>query len=267
MYFYDYENSFVIPYFTFIGNSGWDDYKYMQVIPFNKVFWEHNNVMLLTESQKENIKLLGKDITTYEYNSENDYGYGFLSGLINWDKDKQYAPDELTPFLRNRFFKISYVFWDKDDRLIFKEDNKEKVHEKYKITIQILLDIVELEDSILWKSYTIFDSFDSFFYEEFNENFFAWLNIYFDLCEIKRREMEEKIRENHKTVQEITEIYNETKKEIENMRKQYFFETELGLDIPSLKKYNKIVKEKLNIDNYEMFKGFYKPEEGKKKGD
>ena len=79
--------------------------------------------------------------------------------------------------------------------------------------------------------------------------------------------MEEKIQKNHKTVKEITEIYNETKAEIENMRKKYFSETELGLHPPSLKKYNAIVKEKLCIDNIEMFKNFYKPEEDKKKGE
>ena len=273
LYFYDYEKPFVLPFFEY--QNGDTDYQKMATFPYNKVFWDNAKSVLITESQQKNYKLLNYSTldTIYDYNSEGEYGVSFLSKMFKKERT-QVVEGLLNNHLKPMgVFLYSYVFWTKEDRLIIYEKPEQLLFTKTygdhgsKFVVQLLLDITELEDSIHWQSFTIYDPTKSYFQDTINQNLFACVNIYFDLCEIKRREMDTELQQNHKTVKEITNIYNKYIKEIEDMRKQYFKEVNLGINFRILRRYNAIVKEKLDIDNMAMFKDFYKQEEDKKKGE
>ena len=70
--------------------------------------------------------------------------------------------------------------------------------------------------------------------------------------------MEERLKKNHRSVEEIRKIYDETKRELENFRKKYFLEVGLGEDLLALRLYNAMVIRKFGIDYVEMFKDFHK---------
>ena len=129
-----------------------------------------------------------------------------------------------------------------------------------KTLLLLLRNITELDDSIHWQSFTIFDPFQSYYdYEEHHtENIFACVNIYFALCEDIRLDMEERLKKNHRSVEDIRRIYSETKNELEIFRKKYFREVGLGENLFELRLYNAMVIRKFGIDYIEMFKDFHK---------
>ena len=70
--------------------------------------------------------------------------------------------------------------------------------------------------------------------------------------------LQERLKKNHRSVEDIKQIYSETKNELENFRKKYFREVGLGENLFDLRLYNAMVIRKFGIDYIEMFKDFHK---------
>jgi hypothetical protein len=124
----------------------------------------------------------------------------------------------------------------------------------YEFSIQILLDINPLDSSFACKSFTIFDLGKTFYHLKTTEYSNTFINIYFDICEIERRKMEEKLKRNNKSISEIETIYHSTLSDIENITNQYKKEVQRGNNIKMLRKWNNYVLENLGINNIEIFK-------------
>ena len=263
LYLYDYGKSFVDPLFDFYADP--TDYRKISLIPYNDVFWKQNYKFTISESKSEKIDYFEREEQSFDYNSstseETIFGDAIVAQIEN----------NTDNFRHIGFFEIPYIKWNNDVKLLVHEkrpqsensiENIIATSQKYKFVVQILLDITELDDSIHWQSFTIFDPFQSYYeYEEHpTENIFACVNIYFALCEDIRLEMEEKIKKNHRSVEDIRRIYSETKNELENFRKKYFREVGLGENLFELRLYNAMVIKKFGIDYIEMFKTFHKNE-------
>lgn len=244
MYFYDYETPFIIPYFEY--NQGYDDYRKISMIPFNEVFWNHNKTMLLTNSQKEKVEYFHENGNTYNFREDN-YGHNFSIPDGYWE-----AP---------ALFEYYLSFWSPNKRIILAKENENNkpyppeiinqniLSNLYNIKVQILLDLTQLHDSIYCKSFTVFDGFSTYFHlpEEIYTR--AFLNIYFDICEIERRKLEKELNSGNFSLNEINAIYN---KAIANMNKTtstFLKEANLGRDFSMLKKWNTYVFNQLKIDN------------------
>ena len=80
----------------------------------------------------------------------------------------------------------------------------------------------------------------------------AFFNIYFDICEIERRKMEEKLKTNIYTVEQIDYVYKETIENMDILTKRYLKEVKLGENKKLFNKWNQYVLESLNIDNIKM---------------
>lgn len=261
LYLYDYGESFVDPLFDFYADP--TDYRKISLIPYNDVFWKQNYKFTISESKSEKIDYFESGNQSFDYNSstseETIFGDAIVAQIEN----------NMDNFRHKGFFETPYIKWNNDVKLLVHEkrpqsensiENIIATSQKYKFVVQILLDITELDDSIHWQSFTIFDPFQSYYdYEEHHtENIFACVNIYFALCEDIRLEMEEKIKKNHRSVEDIRRIYSETKNELENFRKKYFREVGLGENLFELRLYNAMVIRKFGIDYIEMFKDFHK---------
>ena len=261
LYLYDYGESFVDPLFDFYADP--TDYRKISLIPYNDVFWKQNYKFTISESKSEKIDYFESGNQSFDYNSstseETIFGDAIVAQIEN----------NMDNFRHKGFFETPYIKWNNDVKLLVHEkrpqsensiENIIATSQKYKFVVQILLDITELDDSIHWQSFTIFDPFQSYYdYEEHHtENIYACVNIYFALCEDIRLEMEEKIKKNHRSVEDIRRIYSETKNELENFRKKYFREVGLGENLFELRLYNAMVIRKFGIDYIEMFKDFHK---------
>jgi len=243
LYFYDYNNPFILPYFEY--DADYDDYRKMSIIPYNEVFWNNNNTLLLTEKQKENLGF-----------------FAHKGCLINF-RDGNYGKDflRLPKFDTNGFFEFYYSFWSPVKRISLNKRmplnetfSLEKINQSiqtnlYNLKVQILLDVTQLDDSINCRSYTVFDAKQTFYHlpEEPCTN--SFLNIYFDICEIERRKMEKELNSHPYTVLQIDSIYKKTGECISNITRRYLKEVRLGKEEVALRIWNQYVLEKLNIDN------------------
>jgi hypothetical protein len=251
MYFYDYDKPFILPYFEYTDMYfGRDDYQKISFFPYNEAFWNSNNVMIQTEKQKQDYGLLSNQGELINYR-EGNYSSNFLAYLPGRDS----LPGHL---------EFYYPFWNSRKRLVpkLKSDNfkiysKEKINSSirsdlYKLKVQILLDIVESGDSLLCKSYTVFDSEQTYYHLLLNFYSNAFFNIYFDIWEIERRKMQQKLEVSNLTLSQINEIYNKTIENLNTISEQYIKEVNVGENEKSLRKWNDFVYEKLDIDNMKM---------------
>lgn len=246
LYFYDYDNPFIIPYFEY--DNDFDDYRKMSFIPYNAVFWSTNNPLRLTEEQELNLGFFSDKGHMINYGEKN-YGRDFLK-LPNND---------------STLFEFYYVFWSPDKRIILNRklaQNEiyppEKINNNiqsslYDLKVQILLDITQTDDSLHYKSYTVFDANKTFFHLPGQPYTNSFLNIYFDICEIERRKMEGEFKRKSMTSAQMESLYKEAVHAMEIKTTTYLREVQLGKNEKALSEWNSYVKKNLNIDNMALF--------------
>ncbi len=246
LFFYDYNQPFILPYFEYSDDMG--DYKKMSFIPYNEDFWNNNNTILFTEIQKKNFNLLSNDGQLINYGSGN-YGNQFLTKLNGW------IP---------RFFEFYYAFWSSDKRIVpnintpqFETYPPEKINQNIKsnlyiLKVQILLDVTSSGDSLLSRSYTVFDNLVSFFHLPIDSNTNAFLNIYFDICEIERRKMQKTLDSPFFSASQIDSIYKVSVENMNSVTSQYIKEVDIGENSKYFEKWNKYVYNILGIDNIKL---------------
>ncbi len=247
IFYYDYNKPFIIPHFTY--DYDFNDYMLMSFIPYNEILWNSNDIVQLTQSQKQQI-----GISNDHVNVDNDLD--IKDGKIIF---KNFTNKDMS------YFEFKYIFWSADKRVILScpsiYDNISKDVDKmefpsdlYNLKVQILLDVTEVGDSIACKSWTVFDTMSTFYKYAETSNTRAFFNIYFDICEIERRKMQKQLDEKKYSLPEIDAVYNSTKMKMEKITKQFVMETDRGRDDKFIKKWNKYVLENLGIDNLELIK-------------
>lgn len=245
--FYDYGDPFILPYFSY--DPDFDDYRKISIIPYNEVFWNNNNTLLLTEKQKENLGFLAREGCMYTYDNRS-YGKDFLMDLVVNGK---------------KVFQNYYTFWSPIRRIALNKEVgqadpvamekrlKTVLSDLYNLKVQLLLDVTRLNDTLHCTSYTVFDGKESFYQLPEQPCTRAFLNIYFDLCEIERRGMEAELAPASCTAPQIDAIYRRSVERMELQAKTYLKEVKTGTDETALFKWNNYVKEHLGIDNLLLF--------------
>jgi hypothetical protein len=247
MYFYDYDNPFILPFFDY--DTDFDDYRKMSVIPYNEVFWNNNNTLLLTEKQKESIGFFAQEGQLINYR-EGNYGINFLR-----------IPD----FDTTKFYENYYCFWSPKKRIVLnKELLQNKVYSQdkinlsiqsdlYNLKVQVLLDVTQLKDSLNFRSYTVFDAKQTFYHIPEDNFTNAFINIYFDLCEIERRKFEKELCGLAKNVPAIQKMYDDMLQRQEKLKQQYLKDVERGSDEKEMIRWNNYVFDNLGIDNLKLY--------------
>jgi hypothetical protein len=252
IYFYDYGDPFILPYFDYDAN--YDDYRKISIIPYNEVFWTNNNALLLTDRQKENLGFFTHRGQLVNFR-EGNYGKDFLRNI----------PDSM----RSTLYEFYYSFWSPDKRIsldkklqqnqTYRLDKMIKTVQSdlYNLEVQILLDVTQLDDSLCIRSYAVFDANKTYFHIPEQSYTNAFLNIYFDLCEVERRKMQKELESHLYSVSQIDSVYKMTSEGINSLTQQYLREVQLGKEEKALKKWNDYIQEHLGIDNLKIFTESY----------
>jgi len=250
LYFYDYGNPFILPYFEY--DSEFDDYRKISIIPYNDFFWDNNNTLVLTSAQKENLGFFAKEGSIVNYRDKN-FGNDFLK-------------IRHTDSTFSSLYEYNYYFWSPDKRIMLNrkmnQNNiypREKINTSilsnlYSLNVQFLLDVTRKDETFDFRSYTVFDAAKTFYHLEEEPETRAFLNIYFDICEIERRNMEKQLNTSATTIQKIDSIYTEAVRRKDEITKQYLKEVQLGKASNLLTKWNDYVIESLGIDNLKIFR-------------
>jgi hypothetical protein len=253
MYFYDYDDPFILPFFEY--DEGFDDYRKMSIIPYNEVFWDNNNKLLLTEKQKSDLGFFAREGEVLNYGGMT-YGKDFLT-IVNTHMANDTT---LSPF-----YEFYYTFWSPVQRIILNRklrQNEVYTRERaiqtiqsnlYRLRVQILLDITQLDDSLYFKSYTVFDANRTFYHLPGQPYTNAFLNIYFDLCEVVRREMQRELESGRWSVEQAESVYQSANARMDSITQCYLKEVQLGKNETELRLWNDYIIRNLHIDNLGIF--------------
>ncbi|MBK7094288.1 MAG: carboxypeptidase-like regulatory domain-containing protein [Saprospiraceae bacterium] len=240
LYAYDYENYFILPFFDFkdfyIG-----DYRKINAMPYNDFFWTYNDEYRLNDSINSN-ELFFTDSTSLTNKTL------FISNTIS----------------KNGLFEHPYISWSKNGikiREILSDTSvantsMEFNSEQYKLAVKIFFDINSYKDSIHFITSTIIDPYESYYHLPMDNQTLCFINIYFDICEIARRELEEKLKAGKNDIYRLKEIYINFLTQFEIKKNEYLKAVERGTNEKEMIKYNNIVYEKLGIDNIELFQPY-----------
>ncbi|MGJ8660868.1 MAG: carboxypeptidase-like regulatory domain-containing protein [Bacteroidota bacterium] len=241
LYSYDQKNEFSLPKFQY--TDGTSDYRKISALPYNSFFWENNNEARINDEKDKN-QLFFADVNSIG-NSElftlnfNKTGYG---GFI-----------------------YTYKIWSKN-RIQFRNSAENKTDdpkkpitnlEKYNLVIQFFADKNTYNDSINILTAAIFDPYQSYYHLEMDMATHCFINMYFDIHEIGRQELQKKLEANPEN---FDLIYTSFLTDFNNTKKSFLKQVERGTNRQGMELWNSYVVENLRIDNLGLFNPF--PEEG-----
>ena len=238
LFAYDYTQQFQLPFFKFTS-SRYEDYQKINATPYNQFFWENINEFGMISVKDANTNFVNNQaiLTNETLFLGNDY-------------------------LENGLFEKPYVTWN-TNRISFKKTHPQHTvyksnlggvpSEQYHLSAQIYCDINFLNDSLNVITSTFFDPFQSFYYLDLDSFGMAFINLYFDLVEVYRREFIQAI-ENENNRELLTKAYHLNQEKLYQAQKQFFKDVQHGTNEDGMKKWNQIIFKKLRIDNLEFFK-------------
>jgi hypothetical protein len=233
---YNYNEFFILPFFDFDVNEE-NDYRKVNAAPYNDFFWDNMDEFSGYDRKQTNELFLNK---------------------ANMDQETMFLGNS---FLVRGFFEQPYVFWS-PKRIMFRETNMKLENndvqslmatDLYSINAQIYLDVNYLNDSLHTLTRTVLDPFTSFYYFPTTAQSTAFLNMYFDLIEIQRRELELDLRSNADSPKEAEQIYAKKMYKVNQLSESFFLDVERGNNEEGMLKWNQIIVNELQIDNWEFF--------------
>ena len=238
LYAYDLDKPFLLPHYRY--DERFDDYRKISLLPYNPWFWSDPPKVAITTADQADLTLF------------NQKGV-----LLNFRNNRFGRKKE--------FFEVNHLPWSAEDRIIIKNNLKEPgknrsggrisgfASDKYHLDVQIFFDVNVIRDTIFCLSETIFDTFNTYYDLPEEDHSNCFINIYFDLCEIARREMQEEAGKTRQSVAALESLYEATLQNLEKDLNLYQKEVQLGTDREKLKKWNDLVKAELGIDNMALF--------------
>lgn len=244
LYAYDYDRPFELPLFN-LSDKAYTDYRKISAMPYNSFFWNHNNEYKLNDSLNANELFFSE---SKWYTSHTSF--------------------EGNKFMSKGFFEHPFVLWS-SNRIKFRENFHDTLVnalstgfniDKYNLAVKLYVDLNNYNDSIDISTATIFDPYDSFYKLPVDNNTLCFINLYFDLCEIERRNMEKEMNSQKHDFTKVREIYEQYLQTLEIQKNKYFKSVERGTNKEKMLVYNGYVLKHLGIDNIKIF-GVFSEEE------
>ena len=234
--------AFFSPRTEYPGQYG--DYRKLAFFPYDTLFWRHAPRVPLTERQQRQLTALGMDDYRVDYGWHVDSADRSVvsavrkAGLDNrnlfWSPRWRYVHDTPTPedeIRGNRYF-----------------------HDGTAPAVQLFLDAFPLGDSLSFNSATFLDVYATQLTVEPSDEYNAALNIYFDLCELLRRDMLAELRAGPVALEEVGRTYDRYREEVARLRRKFFRQVRRGRDERAMLRYNQEVVEGLGVNNLELFR-------------
>jgi len=239
---FDYNKKFVPSLFNF-GETKYKDYRNASLTSNDSVFW-CNREFYLNDSIRNELDFFNENKLSPKHR-----GIDF-SNIANE---------------KNKIGLLQYAFIEWDiRRFIIHEATKNRIEEaakrnkfnadKYNINTKLYLDINEIHDTVYHITKAILDPIDTYYFFKIDNRCLVFFNIYFDLLEIERRDLEEAISQlKHKDYTSIKQLYYKSMDNYDKTIKLFVKETDRGKNQMGLIKWNKYVYENLMINNLAYF--------------
>ncbi len=240
LYAYDFKNTFLIPTFN-VTDDAYSDYRKINAMPYNDFFWRYHDEYRLQDGDNSN-ELFFTDINSFTNKTI------FKSN----------------PLMKSKLFQHPYIQWS-EDRVFFRDiaidtsassPSADVMADKYNLGVKLFVDISTYHNSTSILSATIFDPYVSFYHLPIDNKTHCFINMYFDLCEIERRKLENELKSSMKDVKQFDEIYRQLETRFQFQKTQYLKEVDRGTNVQEMKKWNDHIYQELGINNIAIFKPF-----------
>jgi hypothetical protein len=237
VYAFDYQSTFSLPHFEY-GNIRYQDYILIGSLPYNAAFWENYTEFNMSSSEDDSrlFQSLNPGQTGTFVNSNNRY---FQKPFF----EHAYKPGSIKRIQLNEVL---------DDRVKGNVPLEAPPSQQYKLKTQIYLDINTFNDSLYISTSSYFDPYFSYFYLPQTLQTDAFVNMYFDLTEIKRRELVTQLS-NTRSKKQMELIYEKSLADLALMHKDFVKETQRGANLKAMVKWNTYIYAQLRIDNVDLF--------------
>ena len=236
------------PFFEPIFDTPYDRSDHCQItfLPYDSVFWSLNQGLVRTDRQEAALRFFAD--------------HGALVG----HKDRSFTDvDDL-------LFDGLYTVWSSTSRITrstivrseppspiqgntLAENATQARSTKVDIEATIYLDAYEGPGGYSVRSATILDVFGSRYDLPMESGTNAFLNIWFDLCEIERRRMERDLGYGTLTEEKVRTAHAETMERIERTTLRFEKETSMGKNVEAMQSWNELVLRELGLNNLALF--------------
>jgi hypothetical protein len=239
--FYDNTTVFDLPYYS-IKAASISDYNKIVFQPYNEEFWKNNEVLLPSKKVLEYRNFFNEHGVLLNYDDlAGYYSYEFRQSILSWSEQRLFYAD----INKNELF-----FEDPSSRYFYHGSRTTPFF--YSLRFEIYLDRNVFDDSEVYLSKTLIKLDESFYFSYIGKNTTGFINVYFDLVEIERREMMDVLERRRWSKNQVDSIYKSTLVSLKAKHQVYLKNAFFGLNEKSFLPYLKQVKEMLDIDNSKL---------------
>lgn len=239
LYSYSYENIFPLPFFNF-SDAGIGDYRKMNAFPYNSFFWDNND--------------------EYKINHQNNANTLFFTDSNSITNRSLFTKNNR---IKRGLFEHPFISWT-GKRIFIKEsgiDTSLKVKtdfksDKYLLSVKYYVDYCSYNGIIHIETSTILDPYQSYYALPIDAKANCFINLYFDYCELQRRNLENILNKNRLNYSGFKQAYFSEMEKIQLERDNFMRAVERGTNRKAMEMYNAEVKSKLGIDNIALFKPY-----------
>jgi hypothetical protein len=225
-----------VPHFDFL--PGVDVYRKIMAFPYAAEFWLHNPAPYPTDNQALRNQVFYQKAT--------------ISNQLIAERNIRY----------NRIFEHPFIPWS-TQRVLLREEMPENIGQPnkhmadisplYQLEVQLFYDLLQTKDSTMLLTSCVIDPYQTYYKLSVDATVNCFINMYFDLCEIGRREFELKCRKEALNPTRIEELYNEVQQNQDAVLNEYLTQVDRGQNRKAMLKWNEIIKAELGIDNVDLF--------------
>jgi hypothetical protein len=248
LYVYDTKHSFVLPYFEI--NTDVSDYIKINAFTYNPFFWNNQNEFAMNQQEMENQRYYSSPTT-----------------ITNSDFFKTFNNDTLpnSNLIKKKGISESqFVHWS-PDRIVWRnlmpdslsaKGNSAIIANRYNLEVQFFFDWNQYNDSVNVLTDVVFDPYKSYYHLPIDAVTNCFINMYFDLCEIQRRALQQRFNQlNKPSVSAYFDCFYAFQLGAEKERQRFLLEVDRGTNARNMLKWNQYIYEKLNINNMRIFSG------------
>ena len=241
MHLFDHGRSFILPLFEYDREQ--NDYRKITFQPYDSTFWATGPTLVRTAQHERDRDFFAE--------------HGTLTGSTR------------ITLQRGTFFESNYAWWSAKKRISLKSlpgsgpasSAQRDIRSRgaaipisqINLEAQIYLDIDTSGSNARHFSATVFDGFRSYYRLPEQPYTDVFINIYFDLCEMERRSLEEQLTSAGNDVARMRGLHAQAVAHMQRTGALYLKETQLGADAKALQRWNAKVKDALGVDNLAMF--------------
>jgi len=239
MLFFDTTLSYTLPLYGDEVNL-YSDYDKIVSQPNNDFFWVNNEVLTLSRKKKAYKRYFERNGVLLNFNE-----LSAINPKVFANRLKLWSPDE-----RIQLYDLNEVNTDGIAEIIEDGEPKKMVlTELYELRALIYLDRNQTADSTHFEVKTLINLQDSYYFLKRTPFTVCFINLYFDLVEVQRRKLEQKLKGQQPDLSQMKELYESSQSELNRILKTYIKEVERGTNQQAMEHYINLVKRELGVDN------------------